>query len=120
MKWIAGLFACLVSLILAALLWNAYKQGCIIEWNQWVAKTYVAGQAGSHETVVRRMLGEPSSVRKPADVGQEGFSPVPPQVAQAAKVLLYDRVFLEAGGAWRTYVYIGKHGEVLRVHLAQS
>lgn len=119
MKWVLLLFACLVTLVLAALLWNDYQQRSLIKWNQWVAKTYVAGQAGSDEAVVQEMLGQPSSVCEPADLGQ-GFSPPPPQIHGATKVYLYDRVFLEAGGFWRTYVYIGEHGEVLRVHLGHS
>lgn len=119
MKWVLLVFACLAALVLAILLWNDYQQRCIIEWTQWIAKTYVAGQAGSDEAVVREMLGKPSSVREPSDLGQ-GFSPPPPQIQGATKVYLYDRAFLAPGLFWRTYVYMGTRGEVLRVHLAHS
>jgi hypothetical protein len=119
MKCFLLAFTLLVILILATLLWNTYQQRAIVEWNQWIAKVYIVGQIGSNETLVRQMLGKPDSVRTSGDLGC-GFSPTPPKMHQASKVYLYDKVFLEAGGAWRTYVYIGKQGEVLQVHLAKS
>ena len=105
--------------VLAVLCWQSYAQEQLLEWNTWVNRVRIAGQPGSDTSVVRQMLGKPDRIEQPKNIGR-GFSPRPPVVPGANEVYVYHGLFLEAGGYWVAYVFIGPSGKVLGVHIANS
>lgn len=106
-----------VLLLTGFLLWILIHAAAGANWNNWVNNVQIACQPGSNENSVRRLLGEPGSVREDS---LEGVIPPPPDgVENTERVLLYTRYFF-GKGVWFVHVYLDKDGDVTAYHISRS
>ncbi len=107
----------ILALVTAAL--YSMQQFQYVGRNTWLSKVQIAGQGGSDEAFVKRILGEPSRVMTPKEVyARHSFLPVVTPVPEAERVYAY--IHATPNPFTIAYIFLDRTGKVLKIHIAIS